>query len=63
MSKIKVPTGILRGSQDKICSLDLTDAMHQGISGSRIISFERSGHGLVVDEMGKFNQELMDFVR
>ena len=62
MSKIKVPTGIFHGSQDKICSFDLTDAMHQGIPGSHIIPFERSGHGLVVDETRKFNQELIEFV-
>ncbi len=62
MSKIKVPTGIFHGRQDKICSFDLADAMHQGIPGSHIIPFERSGHGLVVDETRKFNQELIDFV-
>lgn len=62
MSNIKVPTGIFHGRQDKICSFDLADAMHQGIPGSHIIPFERSGHGLVVDETRKFNQELIDFV-
>jgi pimeloyl-ACP methyl ester carboxylesterase len=62
MSKIRVPTGIFHGTQDKICSFALAEAMHRGTPGSRIIRFEQSGHGLVVDETEKFNRDLMDFV-
>lgn len=62
MAKINVPTGIFHGTQDKICPFDLAEVMSKGIKGSKIIRFEKSGHGLVVDEMEKFNQELMQFV-
>ena len=62
MSKIAVPTGIFHGTQDKICSFEMAEVMHRGIPGSRIIRFEQSGHGMVVDETEKFNRELMDFV-
>ena len=62
MAKIVVPTGIFHGTQDKICSFELAEVMSRGIPGSRIIRFEQSGHGLVVDETEKFNQELMSFV-
>jgi len=62
MTKINVPTAIFHGAQDKVCAFDLAEVMHRGIPGSRLIRFEQSGHGLVVDEMEKLNQELMSFV-
>src|SRR3990167_3575940 len=59
LSKINVPTAILHGVADKICPFVFADVMQKGIKNSKIIRFEKSGHGLFWDEQEKFNKELM----
>jgi pimeloyl-ACP methyl ester carboxylesterase len=51
----------MHGKKDKICSFDLAGQMKAGISGSRIIAFENSGHSLFLEETRKFNAELIKF--
>lgn len=62
LPKIKIPTGIFHGKQDKICPFALGEYMHKNIPGSQLIPFEHSGHGLWYDEYEKLNQQLMKFV-
>lgn len=61
MVKIRVPTVIMHGKKDKICSFDLAEQMKAGIAHSRIIAFENSGHSLFLEETQKFNAELIKF--
>ena len=61
MTKIKIPTVIMHGRKDKICSFDLAEQMKAGISNSQIIAFENSGHSLFLEETQKFNSELIKF--
>jgi pimeloyl-ACP methyl ester carboxylesterase len=61
LAKINVPTVIMHGRKDKICSFDLAEQMKAGISDSHIIAFENSGHSLFLEETHKFNQELIKF--
>jgi len=61
MAKITIPTLILHGKKDKICSFDLAGQMKAGISNSRIVPFEKSGHSLFLEETEKFNEELTKF--
>lgn len=61
MDKITIPTLILHGKKDKICSFDLAGQMKAGISNSRIVAFEKSGHSLFLEETEKFNEELIKF--
>jgi pimeloyl-ACP methyl ester carboxylesterase len=61
LAKIKIPTVIMHGKKDKICSFDLAGQMKAGISGSHIIPFENSGHSLFLEETRKFNAELVKF--
>jgi non-heme chloroperoxidase len=61
LGKIKIPTLIMHGKKDKICSFDLAGQMKAGIGGSRIIAFEKSGHSLFLEETAKFNKELIKF--
>ncbi len=61
LTKIKIPTVIMHGKKDKICSFDLAEQMKAGISNSRIIAFENSGHSLFLEETKKFNTELIKF--
>jgi non-heme chloroperoxidase len=61
LQKIKVPTLILHGKKDKICSFDLAGIMKRGIADSKLIAFEKSGHSLCLEETEKFNNELIKF--
>ena len=61
--KIKVPTVIFHSTQDKICLFELAKAMAAGIKGSKLVRFEKSGHGLFYEEKEKFNRALMNFIK
>jgi non-heme chloroperoxidase len=63
LKKIKIPTLILHGKLDKICSYDLAEQMNAGISNSKLVAFEKSGHALFIEELEKFNAELIKFVQ
>ena len=61
LEKIQIPTLILHGKNDKICSFDLAEQMKAGIKGSHLVTFEKSGHSLFLEETHKFNTELIKF--
>jgi len=61
LAKIKIPTVIMHGKKDKICSFDLAEQMKAGIKNSHIVPFENSGHSLFLEETKKFNAELIKF--
>jgi len=61
LAKINIPTLILHGKKDKICSFDLAEQMKACIKGSHLVSFEKSGHSLFLEETHKFNTELIKF--
>jgi pimeloyl-ACP methyl ester carboxylesterase len=63
LAKIKIPTLIMHGKKDKICSFDLAGQMKAGISDSHLVAFENSGHSLFLEETHKFNTELINFSR
>jgi non-heme chloroperoxidase len=61
LSKITIPTLIIHGKKDKICSFDLAEQMKSGIQNSHIVAFENSGHSMFLEETDKFNSELIKF--
>jgi pimeloyl-ACP methyl ester carboxylesterase len=61
LKKITIPTLILHGKKDKICAYDLAAQTKAGISNSRLVAFENSGHSLFLEETRKFNDELIQF--
>jgi pimeloyl-ACP methyl ester carboxylesterase len=63
LKKINIPTVIMHGRKDKICSFDLAEQMNLGIKKSQIIAFENSGHSLFLEETHKFNSELIKFAQ
>ena len=63
LKKINIPTLILHGKLDKICSYDLAEQMHIGIKNSKLVPFEKSGHALFIEELEKFNNELLNFIK
>lgn len=62
LRKIAVPTLILHGIHDQICKYQLAEVMHNTISGSKLVPFEMSGHGLFYEERDKLNRELTEFI-
>lgn len=63
LAKIKIPTLIMHGKKDKICSFDLAEQMKDRIINSQLIVFEKSGHSLFLEETLKFNSELIRFAK
>jgi pimeloyl-ACP methyl ester carboxylesterase len=61
LSKITIPTLILHGKKDKICSFDLAEQMKERLINSHLVVFEKSGHSLFLEETQKFNSELIKF--
>lgn len=63
LKKIVIPTVIMHGKKDKICTFELAEQMHAGLVNSHIVPFEKSGHSLFLEEMEKFNTELIKFAK
>ncbi|HKZ36339.1 MAG TPA: alpha/beta hydrolase [Chryseolinea sp.] len=63
LKKINVPTLILHGKQDHICSFDLAEQMKASIKNAQLIPFEKSGHALFLEEREKFNNSLIEFIK
>jgi non-heme chloroperoxidase len=63
LTKITVPTLILHGKLDHICSFDLAEQMHKLVRSSVLVPFEKSGHALFIEEREKFNTSLIEFIK
>jgi pimeloyl-ACP methyl ester carboxylesterase len=63
LPKIKIPTAIFHGKLDKLCPFELAEQLHNGIANSKLIAFEKSGHALFLEEVSKFNDELVKFIK
>lgn len=61
LARISIPTLIIHGKKDKICSFDLVEQMKAGIKNSQVVAFEKSGHCMFLEEILKFNSELIKF--
>jgi non-heme chloroperoxidase len=59
LGKIRVPTRILHGVNDRVVPFGLGVEQQRLIAGSELVRFERSGHGLFFDEKDKFTAELL----
>lgn len=62
LQQIRVPTGIFHGALDKVVPYPSATALQQGIRGSELYRFERSGHGVFYDELDMFNATLLRFL-
>jgi non-heme chloroperoxidase len=61
LAKIKIPTLIMHGKKDKICSFSMAEQMNDALEHSYLVEFEHSGHALFLEETTKFNEELIKF--
>jgi len=62
MTRVRVPTRIFHAINDKVVPYDHGQALAAGIRNARLITFEKAGHVVYIDERDKFNSELLDFI-
>ena len=53
---VHVPTAIIHGAKDQVVSSDLVNLQHRGIAQSQLFTLKDSGHGIMYDELEKFNR-------
>jgi len=63
LKKVTIPTAIFHGKLDKLCPFELAEQLHKGLVNSKLIVFENSGHALFLEELPKFNDELIKFIK
>jgi len=63
LPKIKIPTLILHSKGDQIVAFTLAEQMNKGIAGSKLVTFDKSGHAAFLEEKDKFNEELIRFIK
>ena len=62
LREINVPTLILVGARDFVCSPKFAEAMHGGIAGSRLVVLAHSGHMGHVEEPAAFTGAITAFL-
>lgn len=60
---VHVPAGIFHGKKDQVVPYELGLLQHKSIPGSRMFTFEESGHGVFYDELEQFNKSFLDFLK
>ena len=63
LAAVQVPAFILHGAKDVVVSTALAEIPQRGIRGSKRITLENSGHGIVYDELERFNRLFLDALR
>ena len=63
LPKIKVPTLIAHAKEDQIVAYALAEQMNKSIAGSQLVTFEKSGHAIFIEERDRFNEELIKFIK
>lgn len=53
---VHVPTYIIHGDKDAVVSKELAEIQHESICGSELITLADSGHGIIYDQLTKFNK-------
>jgi pimeloyl-ACP methyl ester carboxylesterase len=63
LSKVKVPTLVICGSEDRATPLEKSQAIVRGITGARLVVLEGAGHMSAIEQPSKLNEVLVPFVR
>ncbi|MFX0059388.1 MAG: alpha/beta fold hydrolase [Candidatus Hodarchaeota archaeon] len=62
LSKIRIPTLILHGTEDKILPVQNAKIMAEEIPNADLILFENTGHGLIIQELKLWTKKVIDFL-
>jgi 3-oxoadipate enol-lactonase len=60
---IKAPTLVIAGTEDEIVPPRSADVLASRIPGARLVKVEGGSHTLVAEKSGRFNREVLDFLR
>ena len=63
LAAVQVPAFILHGAKDVVVSTALAEIQQRGIRGAKRITLENSGHGIVYDELERFNRLFLEVLR
>jgi pimeloyl-ACP methyl ester carboxylesterase/predicted glycosyltransferase len=63
LARVRAPTLLIHGSDDRIRPLALAERAHMAIAGSRLIVFDGSGHGPQLRDPVRYNLTVRDFLR
>ena len=62
LPSIKVPTLVVVGARDFVCSTKMAQIIHDGIAGSQLVKLPKSGHMGHVEEPAAFASAVRTFV-
>ena len=63
LGKLRVPTLVLAGRHDPVCGPRWAAELNEGVPGSRLVMFERSGHLPHVEQPAEFAEAVAGFLR
>ena len=61
LGKIKAPTLVIWGRDDKINALEMGEETAAGIPGAKLIIYDDTGHGVPNEQPERFNKDVLDF--
>lgn len=62
LNKIKCPTLVLGGKEDKVVGKNTSEEIAEQIEGSKVIMYDGLGHG-AYEESKDFNKQALDFIK
>ena len=62
LGELHMPTLVIAGRHDRVCSLHQATIMQQGIPGARLVVCEHSGHMPQMEEPERYRQVVRDFL-
>jgi pimeloyl-ACP methyl ester carboxylesterase len=63
LKRLKLPTLILCGSEDRLTPVRHSERLHQEISGSTLRVIEKGGHMLPLEAPAELNAAIRQFIR
>jgi pimeloyl-ACP methyl ester carboxylesterase len=63
LGKIRAPTLVMCGSEDRATPLEKSQAIVRGIAGAHLVVIEGAGHMSAIEQPARINEALVPFVR
>jgi len=60
---IQAPTLIVTGSKDRLIAPQSSEVLASRITGAKLVSIDGGSHGVAGEMAGRFNKEVLDFLR
>ncbi|HEY4051261.1 MAG TPA: alpha/beta hydrolase [Acidobacteriaceae bacterium] len=61
LAKVRAKTLLVEGRQDPVCPLDESERIHTGITGSKLVEIDKSGHFPWLEQPAEFFNAVVDF--